>query len=74
MRCMPMFQELLWHGGEHCVSCWHFKQQTKYANAVEGGELKMYATECSGEFVSNVGMSEPVAKNGFAILPPPECK
>ena len=48
--------------------------QTKYANAVEGGELKMYATECSGEFVSGVGMSEPVAKNGFAILPPPECK
>tara|TARA_B110000008_G_C16908144_1_gene539531 strand:- start:776 stop:880 length:105 start_codon:yes stop_codon:yes gene_type:complete len=34
----------------------------------------MYATECSGEFVSGVGMSEPVAKNGFAILPPPECK
>ena len=51
--------------GEHCVSCWHFKQKTKYSKAVEDGKLKIYAAECSGEFTPGVGMAEPVAKRGL---------
>jgi hypothetical protein len=69
-RCFKDYYGLY---GEHCVSCWHFKQKTRYSKAVKDGKLKIYATECSGEFTPGVGMAEPVAKMGFAILPPPDC-
>ena len=41
---------------------------------MEAGELTVFAAECTGEFAPKVGMSEPLAKAGFAILPPSECK
>ena len=70
-RCFKNFYGLY---GEHCISCWKFNRQTKYSKSVEAGELTVFAAECTGEFAPKVGMSEPLAKAGFAILPPSECK
>ena len=70
-RCIKNYYGLL---GEHCVSCWKYRRQTKYSKSVKDGELKIYAADCTGDFTPNFGTSEPLAKGGFAILPPPECK
>ena len=54
--------------GELCVECWHF-----YGEAGE----KHYAANCSGVPTSqnfDGATALPVAKDGFAIDPPPECQ
>ena len=68
-RCFPNYYGLV---GEHCVECWHYESPTKYRQTV-GGNLKTYAAVCDGMFDGAVGNTEPYAKPGFSLLPPPAC-
>ena len=55
--------------GELCVECWYQNPKSLYSER----ERKLYLSECPGTFKSDVGVQEPLAKAGFALLPPPEC-
>ena len=63
--------------GEHCIECWSHTKQGR-----EGDE-KIYAATCNAEYnnvglgssvsVGKGGMNEPIAKQGYYLMPPPEC-
>merc|ERR1711871_1171657 len=57
------------------VECWHFLN-TELSSGAEtvDSDKKIYAVDCTGVFVPGFGTEEPVAKRGFALLPPNECK
>ena len=55
--------------GELCVECWYQNPKSLYSER----ERKLYLSECPGTFDYDVGVQEPLAKAGFALLPPPEC-
>ena len=70
-RCSPGFYGRL---NELCTECWHFlNSELSSSTETADEDKKIYAVDCTGIFLPGFGTEEPVAKRGFALLPPPEC-
>ena len=69
-RCFEHYYGLM---GEYCVECWHFETVGRSRRSATREIMKIYATTCKGEFSHSLGTSEPIANDGFSILPPQEC-
>ena len=64
-RCLSRCSAGYWGlDSEFCTPCWSFEQEGR----------KILAAECTGEYYKGFGSSEPLAQEGFAILPPHECQ
>lgn len=67
-RCFEGYYGL---NGEYCAQCWNYIQ--RHPNIPDAIET-VYAAECHATYDRLVGTSEPVANQGFSILPPNACQ